>query len=345
MRLTVSATGFITLTTGEITITANQTNDHGDIELSPALYDLYAVSLSGDRHITVDTENIYNIVVRNNGLLVEDFTIKLMQVGSYAPLLRYYVVDAELELFESRVFELAWTPSQTGIYDIYTYIYFPEDDNPDNNTTNIINVHVRPEGVFPVHIGAWVNPGSPFLQVNAALPFTFSWSVGLVQSIYLASDISDYLDTNDTVGGYINEVVYRLNSAGNIGAGRIVELYVANIALDMFPGSISWIPYQMFTKVFADTLDIRMRARDFQEVTILFDEPFLYTGGNLTFMTHRVARPDQLGEGHWWNGNLWHVDNLPENANRVITAFDDKVYNLSVGYPSSHGFGVAIPNV
>ena len=116
-----------------------------------------------------------------------------------------------------------------------------------------------------------INP-TPGTSSTFNLPICTNYEYSYTQQIYIA----------DEIGSYATDVMLTAISFEYIFATPATKanqtIYLAHTNKTFFTGTSNWEPYTNFTQVFSGTVDF---SNSDTWSTIVFDVPFLYTGGNL----------------------------------------------------------------
>ena len=152
-----------------------------------------------------------------------------------------------------------------------------------------------------------------------SIPFNFhSARSSLAQTIYLAEDIK--------LKGLIYEIEYQFRTPGDIHEETQVEIFMANVGLDIDGFSFSgedWIPFEMFTQVYSGLLPVNLPS-GIHDISIALDVPFDYTGENLVVYTWRKYTSDRwdimnLFLSSYWTNKIRSI-NVNNNNNELDPA-------------------------
>ncbi|HHE38799.1 MAG TPA: T9SS type A sorting domain-containing protein [Candidatus Cloacimonetes bacterium] len=107
---------------------------------APLDNDLAVLGISGPIGLAEGTESIFQITVKNRGVITQDnYTVKLFLEGDIE---LSSVPGTAIELGEEINFDLPWTPDFTGNTYVYGFVEFTEDEDPLNNQTDSLIVQV-----------------------------------------------------------------------------------------------------------------------------------------------------------------------------------------------------------
>ena len=220
---------------------------------------------------------------------------------------------------------IIWTPEVEEIISIYGFIDYPDDVNPNDNTTESIIVNIQKYGTTMVYIG---NPDSE--QENLIFPFNYTYHAGLAQTIYRDYEIAS--------GGLLTDIVYRFRGANppTIPDDIPHKIWMAVTDVDEFENVVSWIPYNEFTLVYEGFLPTNLSG--LHDIFITLDTPFPYGNGNLVIMTQRFTT------GDWWSGYSWH-STVMYPQNRSIHARRDGTDFDPMNPPTATALHQWIPNI
>jgi hypothetical protein len=154
----------------------------------------------------------------------------------------------------------------------YYYTITASNDIGVGGTATSPTVLLGAEGMVSVTVGT--------AQTIPAFrsPFDLWYNNSLAQAIY-------YPDEMDGIGGALMGVIYYNNFTSNL-PGEEVRIYAGvTEANDMTGGFLGG---DIFTLVFQGEVDFPAGEN---EVMIIFDQPFVYTGGNLVLMTNKMHHP------------------------------------------------------
>ncbi|MBK9292514.1 MAG: carboxypeptidase regulatory-like domain-containing protein [Bacteroidetes bacterium] len=253
--------------------------------------DLSAFAISGNLTPTVGQASDYTVVVKNLGLVAQNnYTVQLKDsqgnvLGS--------VAGPTIQPGESANAVVSWTPSAPGPMTIFGHVDLQGDQNPDNNTTAPLNVVVQPSGIVAITIG-----GQTTLPTYR-IPFDFYWKNSLAQTLF-------YPDELNNTAGAITGINLFNNFATNL-PGKEVKIWMGTTTQpDLSDG---WVDPSTLTLVFDGTVDFPIGANT---IFIPFNQPYIYTGGNLVLYTYRVW------EDQYFNSNdKFYVTETPNKPNRT----------------------------
>ena len=259
----------------------------------PLSYDLEAVSLSGSQTPSVGMESIYTVQVRNvGGQTAENYVVHLMNGNNILSSLP----GSSLASSAFYDCQLAWIPQTSGEMLIHAQIDWNIDENPENNQTPLQTINVLPSGFANIYLG-----NSESNTYDSFSPFSYGLENGIVQVIYLASDLPS--------SGLITHLTYKFNGLGNIINEMPARIYMTTTTQSSFSNVNSWVPFSNFTLVYEGLLPVNTAG--LHEILIPLDFPFAYQDHNLVIMTHRVHT------SLWYSGNRWQQTATP-GENRTL---------------------------
>ncbi len=234
----------------------------------PSENDLRAATLSGNFTPTLGVETAYNLNVLNIGSenqLGADYTVELKNSADDLVLATANGVDVNVD--ETVTIEIPWTPSDEGEMSVYAFVNFANDANPDDNSSNSIDLNVQPEGTTVVTVG----DGNEELNI----PYDMYYHHSLSQTIYY----SDELIVTD---GVINAIQYQ-NTFDESYNDRSIQIWMGET--DLLNLAEGWVDPSTLQLVFDGTVDFPAGEND---IFIQLDVPFEYNGGNLVVYSHKA---------------------------------------------------------
>ena len=286
----------------------------------PADDDLAGQSITGNPTPTVGEETIYTVTVQNMGSESQvgtDYTVELRDENDNV----LATADgADVDADESADIQLSWTPTQQGPMEIYGYVDLAVDGNPDNNATPVLSLNVQPEGIFAVTVGD--DPVIPGFRS----PFDFWYQNSLAQTIYYPEELQ-------LSGGVITGVTYYSDFANDL-QDQQVRIYAG--ITDKEDLEEGFVDDEIFTLVFEGGIDVPSGDAS---TFIPFDEPFIYTGGNLVLMTNKTMYDYDGGSGD----RFYHTE-TPDKPARQLTAMSDSEEYNPLNPPASGTTRDYVPN-
>ncbi|MCL2065500.1 MAG: leucine-rich repeat protein [Candidatus Cloacimonetes bacterium] len=128
-------------------------------------------------------------------------------------------------------------------------------------------------------------------------------------SIFVEYLVQDNITQNlyyqdELVAGSIYQMRVRRGAGQNpVPPGIIIKIYMATTTQTSFPNNTSWIPYNQFTMVYEGELDVGIIGYTQHFVDIVFDTPYLYSGGNLVVMSIKDHNESYTNSGSFYFTN------------------------------------------
>ena len=283
--------------------------------LEPVLEnDLIGVSISGNATPSVGTETIFTVAVQNAGTLTAtDYTVKLMKEGGVE---LASVAGTAIEFGQTLTFDLPWTPQEAdeGNTFVYGLVEFAADEMPGNNQTPNFNLSVQGADVIAITIGTGTS------YPSSRIPFDFFYKNSFSQTLYFPDELG-------VSGGVLMGLGYTNNFLTNL-PGKPIKVWVGETdATDLSAG---WVPLENLTLVYDGTIDFPTGEN---AIVIPFQQPYVYTGGNLVVYTNRVWEDQYFSSSDRFYGTL------DDGSNRTRRLSADGTAPLD---PANPGTGSAI---
>jgi len=149
-------------------------------------------------------------------------------------------------------------------------------------------------------------------------PINFYYKSSLTQTIYLSNEINRE--------GTIESIKFNAILNGDISGSKPITVWLANTSNSSFSSSNTWVPLNEFTQVFDGNINFDSFSGT-KSITIQFDNPFNYNGGNLCVMVQRPLDTD------WYNSsNKWKTTSV--SSARTIFARTDSNNLTPQNYPT-----------
>lgn len=230
-------------------------------EINPI--DMKAVEIKGLPEVTVGAECKHRLVVENRGTeVISTFSVSLFD-GANNLLATANYNGEEIPNLGKKEIEISWTPTQNmeGEHTIKAVVNAENDPIAANNSATL-KLFVYPFATFQVHVADFEETSSfTVLPINLT-----SYNSGS-QVIYYENEINHY--------GYINSLKYYADFGSSGVPNQEMKVYINVTDREDMDGQ--WT-IDGNTLVFEGTVNFPAGA--FESV-FNFDEPFLYTGGNL----------------------------------------------------------------
>ncbi|MDD2651278.1 MAG: carboxypeptidase regulatory-like domain-containing protein, partial [Candidatus Cloacimonetes bacterium] len=224
-----------------------------------------------------------------------NYTVQLLVDGEVAA----SQAGTSINYGESIDFTFAWTPTEIQTYELRGKVVLDNDENSTNDLTNVFNVTVHHTESVIIDIGnMYSNVASHYYPIGLGA------SNSLTQSLYMSDELN--------ICGDITMLKLYGILLLNINATKPIKVWMANTDASTFTNSNDWLPYEDFTLVFDDYINLNNIVGHF-ELNIPLQTPFTYEGNNLCVMILRPFDEMQYGEIVIWKNT--HTGNYP---NRVI---------------------------
>ena len=254
--------------------------------------DLEAISLSGNLTPTVGTASNYIVRLRNNGSNTQsNYQVKLMSADNVElaaingpPIHSGRTIDAVI----------SWTPPAADSISIYAKVELADDEIALNDCTVSLNLAVNPAESLALTVG--------YGNQTARIPIDMYYRKSLFQTLYFPREM----------GGYSGEIT---------GVSFYTKVYtsVQNLPFRIWLGTTThdnlsdgYIPASQLTEVFNGQMDFPSGEN---VVTIPFDQPYLYQGGNLVMMVYKTTTQSQ------GSSNYFKCQTLGTNRSRNTYAW------------------------
>ncbi|MDR2928528.1 MAG: choice-of-anchor J domain-containing protein, partial [Cytophagaceae bacterium] len=283
-------------------------------EIAPA--DAAASKLFGTSTPMAGKPFTYKASVVNAG--VEDLSAYIVKLVDADDNILATAAGTNLAAGATAMLNMTWTPTSAGNMNIRAVVEADGDGNASNNTTAAFAITVQAtSGSFNGRIGMGTTS-------NINVPFNFTWSTSMVQTIYFDHELIGQQ-------GAITGVQYFNNFTTESVVERPVKIWMANT--ERADVGTTWVPESEFTLVFDGIANFPLGQ---DTITITLDEPYLYTGQNLAIMTDRPL--DNAGYGY--NDQFYRTqDNDFANRSRYYVNHDNVFSWTQPGI--AHGY---IPN-
>ena len=265
-------------------------------------HDLMAVSLKGDLYPGAESETIYAFTIRNKGVdkvAATDYKVKLLDAaGSVLA----EMDGVEIGTMQSIVFDMKFTPSESGDIKIHAEIEYASDDDKTNNSSEELSVSVLEEGSQFISIG-------DHDEEISVLPVSFMAGESIGETIY-------YKDEVGLKSGTLQMISYRFFSVGTSYSNIPVKIWVGETELEDL--SETSIPADEMTLVFDGTASV---APGDEEWIFQLTTPYSYKGGNLVILILK-GNPGSTSYDISFKGTYGSYDSDPQRS-RFYSAFDD----------------------
>ncbi len=231
--------------------------------------DLRATAISGNPTPSVGLESIYQVTVFNEGGLDQIGSAYTVELKDAAHNVLASVPGVDIASGETLQVPVAWTPQTAGPLNVYGYVNFAADDNPDNNSSPLLHLVIQEADVIAVTIGT-----AETFPPNR-VPFDFFYKNNVSQTLYYPEEIG-------IGGGAITAIAYKNSFTTNL-PDKPVRVWIGETELENL--NAGWVDPATLTLVYDGTADFPSGIND---IILTLDMPYIYTGGNLVVYTQRV---------------------------------------------------------
>ncbi|GEM_PF-1091677 len=245
--------------------------------------DLSIMSVAGIPMPTVNTASVYSVIVENLGTISQtNYTVNLLLGSQVVATIQGEPITSG----EIKTYELTWTPTETGAFNLYGEVVLSGDEDLSNNKTRGVAVNVQEEGTFVTNIGT--GNGKAYFPVN------MNWYESASQSLYYAHEFG--VNT-----GTIEAIMYKTNffESTMIDAPR-VRLYIGETDKTDFTDK-EWVDVSELTEVFDGKLRLPTGESEWK---ITFSTPYAYQGGNVVIYAVMTELPYMLTNNLFYNTNI-----------------------------------------
>ncbi|MDX9978191.1 MAG: carboxypeptidase regulatory-like domain-containing protein, partial [Candidatus Cloacimonadales bacterium] len=245
--------------------------------------DLSAISINGSKTPIVNASAEYTVRIKNTGVNTQsDYTVSLFadkeEIARQA--------GTEIAAGETKDIILYWTPDIEKRYNLHSEVNMGGDLYQENNQSADFTIAALSSNANESYVG---DPNSDCYSDRYPINNYYS---GLSQTFYLASE----LETT----GFIYSIEYDVHLVGN-GMLIPIKIWMANTNKGNYDNDDDWLAYEEFSLVFDSEVDFS--AIEENKISILLDNPFLYSGDNLCIMVQ----------------NPWNAVNGPEDSHEFKT--------------------------
>ncbi len=283
-----------------VCVSVDQSTLNVDDVTAPILYldnDMKAVAVAGNATPTVGEEQIYQVVVKNAGMLPQsNYTVNLFKDGTLVA----SQAGTELTPQATGSFDFPVTFDVEGNATLLGQVVFAGDQDTSNNKTAPFAVNVQASGTVVVSVGtgATLNP----------MPLDFYWKNSLSEEIYYSTELN--------IGGLLTGIFYHTSFATGL-MQKPVKIWVGETqSANLADG---WIPSTELTLVFDGVIDFPAGEHD---IFIPFTAPFIYTGGNLVVLANRP-----MDSQYFANCKFKSTECSTADARSRLAASDSQTYD------------------
>ena len=233
--------------------------------------DLAAISMSGNDLLSTGEAHQFEVVVANRGFNdIDSYTVSL--VDAEGNTLASEVITTPLASQQTAKVTIEWTPQTEGSYEISACVKAEGDTVADNDTTAPVKVSVL-GNVTSIDITEGKIP-------TGYAPIYCSYKNSAVQTIYTPEKIGK--SGKMTIKALIY-YIYRFNGTGKTDIN--LEVALGNTDKADFADK-QMVPMDRLSAVYNHSISLSPEQKT---MTIVFDEPFVYEGGNLCVFTRHSS--------------------------------------------------------
>lgn len=228
--------------------------------------DLDAHSLAGNATPNATETSFYQIDVRNRGTASQaNYQVKLYRADDQEVA---SVNGTPIQPGETLSHTLAWTPAQAGPETLYAKAILAGDENPGNDPTPDLPVHVMPPGATQIVVGTG--------DELESMPLDFYWKNSLFETLVYPAELN-YFD------GQILGIRLWNHFLTDLPA-KPTKIWIGTTTQNDL--SAGWIPATQLTLVFDGTVNYPPGTN---QIDIPFSQPFVYD--NQEHLVIMVNRP------------------------------------------------------
>jgi len=228
--------------------------------------DLEAISLSGNLTPTVGSASNYIVRLRNNGNSDQsNYQVKLMSADNVE-----LATIAGPPIHSGRTIDVvvSWTPTAADATTIYAKVELADDEIPSNDRTLSIGLVVNPAEVFTFTVGSG--------DQLARIPIDMYERKNVFQTLYYPDELAGYTGEISGVSFYTRFYYSEPDSEIRIWLGETMQDNLDD----------GFVPTSQLTRVFTGQVSF---PNGEAILTIPFDQPYQYQGGNLVMMVYKYA--------------------------------------------------------
>ena len=282
--------------------------------------DLAITGFSGFGLGVVGSSIPYRVLVTNNGTQTQSaYTIRLLSSGRRTELASLFV-NTPLLPDETAEHIINWNPVSANQYSVYAFVELQNDGNPDNNSSAISAATVYPPQThLPIS-------GNPLTETkDNTLPLNFYWKNSLSECLYTADELQ-------IPQGNISAVIYKSNFVEEL-LNKPVKVWIKNTTATDLNGG--WTSFADYTLVFDGTLNFPIGVN---LITIPFNAPFSYTGGNIALLVNR-----SMDSVYFNSSNHFYYTDTPQYPARSRYIHSDSVEYIPAAPSDSGTLGSRTP--
>lgn len=243
-------------------------------QLTPGIHDILMSGLKTSGSAMVNYPYTVKVPVRNIAALPEPAGSYTVQLVSGNKVLAQMDETPELVYSDNAdtTLELAFVPSTANeALPVKAVITRPLEEGTYTVSSPEITINVKPEVVSAETV---VGPYTDRTNTNVPLRGTYNFSAS--KSVYRAEQL------NLPEGSVITKMVYKFKKTGaKDGCIRNIKVWLANTDETVANKTTVFSDTTSMTPVFVGNFDHSSTFPAYSDMEMTFDEPFVYTGGNL----------------------------------------------------------------
>ena len=245
----------------------------------PTVYDndLAGQVISGNTIVNAGNTEAYSIEVKNVGNNSQNnYTVKLFKEGGEE--IALLDINQAIAPGATISHDLIWdipVNEPSGTIHLYGQVELAGDENPNNDSTNNLEIQIFPQGVMEITVGNGTDNDN-------RTPVCFQYKNSLTEMLYFADELTG-------AQGMITEITYYNNFTNNL-INKPTTLWLGETTQTNLTNG--WIPSTSLTEVFNGTVSYPSGTNS---VTIQLSTPYFYNGGNLVVMAFRPMDTQNYG--------------------------------------------------
>ncbi|MDD7318218.1 MAG: T9SS type A sorting domain-containing protein [Prevotella sp.] len=283
--------------------------------------DLAVTEINGNTFVNEGEQSIMNVTVFNNGKkTVDNYIVRLLNADTKEEIAQIAGLPVEAE--KSEVIPVLWIPGEKGSINIVAEVILDGDTYPEDNILDIpVPVTIQEAGA-----PTWITLNKRD-QDGWILPFYLSFYYNQNQVLYLEQELQN-MKNIDIVG-------IQFAYDGKPGGEDLLDIPVSVGMMNTDLTTLTPEDFAMtgWTELFDGKISVDGTTNDCF-LTILFDKPFDYTGGNLFVKLEKKGSQTAANDS---NHPQWHFVTVNTGDIRRALTFR----STSSTYPDIDAVGTA----